>query len=127
MRLYSVSLRRVAFLSLLVWLLVLLVLVAPVAPANGALDAEQRRNAAVIREVFGPRGDFAVCIAWHESRLRRRAVGREGERGLLQIHPVHFRWAKPHRLFGARWNALVAYRLSKRGTDWRPWTTRGMC
>lgn len=52
------------------------------------------------------------------------AIGRAGERGLFQIHPVHFGWADPARLFERRYNALVAYRLSHAGRDWSPWTCR---
>lgn len=55
-----------------------------------------------------------------------RSLGRAGERGLFQIHPVN--WAPMHlnpgRLFERRYNARAAFRLSHGGTDWSPWTCR---
>jgi soluble lytic murein transglycosylase-like protein len=51
-----------------------------------------------------------------------RAVGRAGERGLFQIHPVHFGRLDERRLFERRYNARVAYRMSRGGRDWSPWT-----
>lgn len=53
-----------------------------------------------------------------------RSLGRAGERGLFQIHPVHFSSLDPGRLFERAYNARVAFRLSHGGTDWSPWTCR---
>ena len=53
-----------------------------------------------------------------------RAVGRAGERGWFQIHPVHRSWVDWGRLFDPFYNTRVAYRLSRGGTNWRPWTCR---
>lgn len=78
----------------------------------------------IVCGVFKSRCSSAWRVVMCESRGNPRAVGRAGERGLFQIHPVHFGWAKPARLFEPRWNALVAYRLSRGGTNWRPWTCR---
>lgn len=85
----------------------------------------------VIRQVFGPTAWAALRVAECESHLWPRALGADGERGLFQIHPIHRRsasnpdglsaWTWAH-MFDARVNARVAYRMSKRGTDWDPWT-----
>lgn len=83
-----------------------------------------------IRRTFPRDPETALCIAWHESRLDPRAVGRLGERGLLQLHPVHRRW------LGARWGRMFdpvenlragrdLYRMS--GYSWAPWTTAQAC
>ena len=85
---------------------------------------EARPVRAVICDVFGSRCAAALRVARCESRLDPRALGAAGERGLFQVHPVHFSWAKPRRLFEPRWNALVARRLSHGGTDWEAWTCR---
>ena len=79
---------------------------------------------AAVCKVFKSRCGAAWRVVMCESRGNPRAVGGAGERGLFQIHPVHFRWAKPEKLFEPRWNALVAYRLSRGGTNWGPWTCR---
>lgn len=89
---------------------------------NRASRSETARTA--IRKVFGSKAPQALRVARCESHLNPRAVGSAGERGLFQIHPIHFRWAKPRRLFDPRWNALVAYRLSRGGTNWSHWTCR---
>lgn len=82
------------------------------------------RPTAAIKQVFGIRAPAAIRVARCESRLYPRALGRAGERGLFQIHPVHFGWAQPWRLFDPVWNSKVAYRLSRGGTNWRHWTCR---
>ena len=53
-----------------------------------------------------------------------RARGGAGERGLFQIHPVHFGWVDERRLYEPLYNARIAYRLSRGGTSWRAWTCR---
>lgn len=79
-----------------------------------------------IRQVFGARAPAAIRVARCETggTFYARAVGRHGERGLFQIHPVHFSWAQPSRLFDPVWNSRVAYRLSRGGTSWRAWSCR---
>lgn len=81
---------------------------------------------AAIRQVFGVRAPAAIRVVACETggTFNARAVGRAGERGLFQIHPVHFSWAQPARLFDPVWNSRVAYRLSRGGTNWRPWSCR---
>lgn len=96
--------------------------------ASGATAASSHRadSVAAIRSVFGVRAPAAIRIALCETggTLNPRAVGRAGERGLFQIHPVHFSWAQPGRLFDPVWNSRVAFRLSRGGTRWGPWTCR---
>ena len=84
-------------------------------------NAETKR---VVCRVFRARCGAAWRVVLCESRGNPRAVGGAGERGLFQIHPIHFRWAQPHRLFDPTWNAKVAYRLSRGGTNWSHWTCR---
>lgn len=128
MRLEIASRRRVA------WLLVVLAFaLLVVSPAGGAFSAgtvsgsESAYRAAslrAIRQVFGARAPAAIRVARCETggTFDPRAVGRAGERGIFQIHPVHFGWAQPRRLFDPVWNSRVAYRLSRGGRDWRPWS-----
>lgn len=88
-----------------------------------------------IRHVF-PRSTegAAIRVARCESRLNPRAIGRAGERSIFQIHPVHF-WrvvrsragriyVDPRRLTDSVYASRVAYVLSVRGTNWRPWTCK---
>lgn len=77
--------------------------------------------AAVIRRVFGPTAGAAIRVASCESHLYPRAVGAAGERGLFQIHPVHFGWLDEWRLFEPAYNSRIAYRMSRGGTDWSAW------
>lgn len=95
-----------------------------------AVDVEHARahgvsSTAAIRQVFPASTEgAAIRVARCESRLDRFAVGRAGERGLFQIHPIHFSWAQPRRLFDPVWNSRIAYRLSRGGTTWRHWSCR---
>jgi hypothetical protein len=99
---------------------------------GGALDqaaasSAHSRSVAAIRLVFpAATENTAIRVARCETggTFNPRAVGRAGERGLFQIHPVHFGWAQPWRLFDPVWNARVAYRLSRGGTSWRAWSCK---
>jgi hypothetical protein len=82
----------------------------------------------LIRSTWPRDARRAICIATLESRLDPRAVGRAGERGLFQIHPVHRRW------LGARWSRLFepvanvrAARDLERRAGWSPWSTSRAC
>jgi len=77
-----------------------------------------------ICDVFGDRCAYALRIARCESNLNPRAVGRAGERGIFQLHPVHFRRFNAARLFDPAYNARAAFVLSRGGRDWSPWTCR---
>ena len=94
-----------------------------------AVDQEARAHgvssSVAIRQVFpSATEDAAIRVARCESRLNRWAVGRAGERGLFQIHPIHFYWMDERRLFDPVYNARIAYRLSRGGTSWRHWACR---
>ena len=78
-------------------------------------------SGAVICRVFRSRCSAARRVAWCESRFNARAVGDAGERGLFQIHPVHFGWLNPRRLFEPLYNARAAFLLSAGGRDWHMW------
>jgi hypothetical protein len=81
-----------------------------------------------IRRTFPRDPITATCIAWRESRLDPRAVGRLGERGIFQLHPVHRAW------LGTRWakmfdpveNARAARDLYRQA-GWAPWSTANAC
>lgn len=68
----------------------------------------------------------AVAIAWCESGLDPTVVGRRGERGLFQVHPVHDRWLADLGLTDLHdpvVNATAAHLLWERsGRSFRPWT-----
>lgn len=102
---------------------------APASAAGGTAPSSSAhlRAVAAIRLVFPASTEAAaIRVARCETggTFNPRAVGRAGERGLFQIHPVHFSWAQPHRLFDPVWNSRVAFRLSRGGTNWRPWTCK---
>ena len=80
--------------------------------------------AAVIRQVFRATSWAALRVAECESHMSPRAVGAAGERGLFQIHPVHFSWLDEARLFEARYNSQIAFRMSRGGTNWSAWTCK---
>lgn len=88
-----------------------------------AAEAVSPTPRAAICQTFRPCSP-ALHVARCESHLDRFAVGSAGERGLFQIHPVHFGWAKPRRLFESLYNARVAFRLSRGGRDWSAWSWR---
>ena len=91
-------------------------------PADRHLSAEgsPRSVKATICEVFGPRCGPALRVAHCETggTFNPRARGRAGERGLFQIHPIHFSWLDETRLWLPGYNSQIAYRLSRGGRDW---------
>lgn len=101
-------------------------LVALVAVTVAGCTPEQ-----TIRWVWAARGadqrtvDRAVAIAWCESGLDPGVVGRKGERGLFQLHPVHREWLAAEGLTDLHdpvVNATAAHRLWERsGRSFRPW------
>ena len=106
-------------------------LVVVLALASAAESAPLTPRAAIC-QVFRPCAPalrVAACesAGWRPGeRLRfyTYALGAAGERGLFQIHPVHFGWLNEQRLFDPLYNARIAYRLSRGGTSWRHWTCR---
>lgn len=76
----------------------------------------------IIHEVFGVNAGAALAVAWCESRFDPNEVGDDRERGLFQIHPTHWSWLEPDLLFDARYNAEMAFELSRGGTNWSSWS-----
>ncbi len=83
---------------------------------------------AVIGKVFGAGWRYAYAIASCETggTFYNRATGSAGERGWFQIHPTHFGWLDEEQLWDVRYNTKIAYRMSKGGTSWGPWTCARM-
>lgn len=80
---------------------------------------------AVVRHVFGPRAPYALRIVRCETggTMSPRATGDGGTSlGIFQIHYTVHPWVNPSRLFDPLYNARMAWRLSRHGTDWTPWT-----
>lgn len=96
--------------------------VTAIAPSPATPSSSTVRS--TICHVFGSRCPAAIRVARCESRLNPRALGRAGERGLFQIHPVHFGWVDERRLFEPLYNARIAFRLSRGGRSWAHWTCR---
>ena len=108
-----------------------------------AVDHEYARahggsSIAAIRAVFpAATENAAIRVARCESRLYARAAnwrdrhsdGSRGSFGLFQIGALHRARGESvaafaRRMFDPVANARVAYRLSRGGRNWRPWTCR---
>jgi hypothetical protein len=100
---------------------VVLVLVLATGNAEGANKHQIRST---ICQVFGSRCGPAIRVATCETggTLNPHSRGSAGERGLFQIHPVHFGRLREWLLWQPLYNARVAYILSKGGRDWSAWT-----
>lgn len=85
--------------------------------AVGVLSEEQMR--ALLGEAgFPPEThDKALVIARCESGWNTGATGSAGERGLFQIHPIHF-----DSTYDTLGNVRAAYRISSGGRDWSAWS-----
>lgn len=99
---------------------------APPPAATGSVPDAIRQGFAR----FGPAvAEQAVRVAWCESEHVERATGALGERGVLQLHPVHrelaarlgYTWDE---MYLAGPNAVVAAALYE-SEGWRPWACRG--
>jgi hypothetical protein len=95
-----------------------------VAERAGVHQSSVRSVTSIIRHVFGRYWAQALRVARCESHLNPRAHGSAGERGIFQIHPVHFGWIDERRLWQPLYNARIAYRMSRGGRDWSAWTCR---
>ena len=104
----------------------------PLPTFQGNLPGVEQWRELVV-EIFGEgQADYVLCIMQYESGGNVAAVGSSGERGLLQIHPVHDTWLlsrgwEPYQMFSARENLLAAYAISQGGVDFSDWTTAGYC
>jgi hypothetical protein len=95
-------------------------------PAGASPNGERVTRAAAAAAGFtGRHLEEAVAVAWAESQFKAYAQNpRSSAKGTWQIlvsahqdDPDIRRWADPFA------NARMAYRISKGGTDWSPWTT----
>jgi hypothetical protein len=77
--------------------------------------------------VFGARWRTAWCVSFYESRHTLGA--RNGANlGPWQINVYWHPWANGYRLTHSwLYSARVAYRISRRGTSWGPWSTHSLC
>lgn len=84
---------------------------------------------AIVREVWpDDTEDQALKVFTCESHLNPDALGKLGERGIAQIHPVHrdmvrrmgFSW---DQMFDARDNVTVALDIFE-ASGWKPWSCR---
>lgn len=89
--------------------------------------------------IFLGRAGDAACIGWYESLYYHDAIGPFLERGVMQIHPVHFdadhnpepedrfrgmSWDQMLELWPNIWAAKHIYDASG---SWRPWATASLC
>jgi Lysozyme like domain len=112
----AASLLAVAFVVLLIVLLL----------ADDARGSNYARARAAVCDVFGKHCAAALRVVRCETggTFSPWATGSAGERGIFQIHPVHFGWLDERRLWIPRYNARIAFRLSHGGHDWSAWTCR---
>lgn len=54
---------------------------------------------------------LVTAIIKHESTFNQRCVGAAGERGLMQVHPCHFRRFNRHQLFELRYNVQAGLKV----------------
>jgi hypothetical protein len=80
----------------------------------------------LICQYFGDQCQKALSVAWCESRYNPGTVGAAGERGIMQIHPVHIQYLGN---YGLTWDdmfdpaANLTYaRALYNSQGWGPWT-----
>lgn len=61
----------------------------------------------------------ALAVSFCESRWSPNATGGASEKGLFQIHPIHY-----DSSYDPLSNVLAAYRISSGGYDWSAWSCR---
>jgi hypothetical protein len=93
-----------------------------------ALTLAQLRDVAAAAGFTGGALDIAVAVAMAESRGYPQAVGdpsKGGSYGLWQVNiPNHPEYrGDPSVLFDPATAAAAAYKISRAGTDWSPWST----
>lgn len=113
-----------------------------------ALTCTPLARGAIVARIFREHAAHARCIRLHESHGDPRAVSPTGDYGWFQInyrawagHVVSFYahgrgvWIRLPRqrvqfkrvTFNSRLNTLIAWAISRGGTDWRPWSTARYC
>lgn len=108
-------------------IVLLIAVIAAVADTAHGAPTSRAYVKAVVCEVFGTRCAQALRVVRCETggTFSPWAVGDHGaSRGLFQINEAHWGWVNEKRLFEPAYNTLIAYRLSRGGTDWRHWTCR---
>lgn len=61
----------------------------------------------------------ALAVSWCESRFSPNATGGASEKGLFQIHPIHY-----DSSYDPLSNVRAAYRISSAGYDWSAWSCK---
>ena len=101
---------------------------APVLQPFGCdgLSTERGRVICAISSVFGAHTGAGVRIASCESKLDPRAQGAAGEKGLMQVHPIH---RKRVEAMGYTWEQmtipafnLVVAKAIYDEQGWAPWS-----
>jgi hypothetical protein len=110
--------------------------VAPIVPPVTLAELMPRLTDAEVRALAADAGwpthrlDEVVRVSDCESRHRPHVVGAAGERGVMQIHPVHrslvaslgYAW---DQVADTRVNLAVARAVFvQAGRSWRPWSCR---
>lgn len=95
--------------------------------AGSALASPRSVAWHVSQVVFGAHASTAFCIAGAETggTYSETAISKTNDYGEWQIHNGLTMYGP--RIFNAYSNALVAFRMSRGGTDWSPWTTHARC
>ncbi len=81
----------------------------------------------VSQAVFGSYASTAFCVAGWETghTYNPYAVSKTDDHGEWQIHRGLETYGP--RIYNIWFNARVAYRMSRGGRNWAPWTTRRYC
>ena len=80
---------------------------------------------AVLPHYFGAGWRYALSIVRCETggTFSQYVVGSAGEVSWWQFHPIHFGWLDEARAVAdPRYATSIAYRMSRGGSDWSPWT-----
>ena len=93
---------------------------APVGGSNPSVPANVEQWRPLVESIFPAFAvETALRIMACESGGRADATGSAGERGLFQIHGIHY-----DSTYDPTGNVLAAFRISAGGTNWNPWTCR---
>ena len=94
--------------------------------SSGSLTRDQRLSRAEIVRVFG-NDATALRVAWCESHWQRKSWS-GADSGVFQInYSAHHHSGESVSAFRAKFenrrtNVAFAWRLSRHGTNWNPWT-----
>lgn len=96
--------------------------VATPAPTTPPVVAPPVYNGACPALIYNALGVAGCKISFCESGWNANAIGAAGELGWFQVHP---RWHSDATLNPAG-NVAAAVRISNGGTNWSPWSVRGV-